>query len=145
LSVSGSLMFNAMWKKDDSGKESALGLSNSRSCGAPAGETQTAKRQPRQRSRVPGGGKAIGRLTAGRVSPRCGLQVGVEQFRRVPAAGKLSVSGKGLSTVSKNAKGRETVALTVQVKRRGRFKTKLKLLFTPAHGERQAKSISMRG
>jgi hypothetical protein len=62
----------------------------------------------------------------------------------VPAAGRLTASGKGLSKASRAATGRETLTLTVHVKRGGRFKTRLKLRFAPSKGRRQAKSLSIR-
>jgi hypothetical protein len=62
----------------------------------------------------------------------------------VPSAGKLKASGKGLSSVSKTAKGAGTLTLTLHAKKHGKFKTKVKLTFTPSKGARQAKALSLR-
>ena len=43
----------------------------------------------------------------------------------VPAAGKLRVSGKGLSSQTKKASGRETLTFTLKQKKAGKLKTKL--------------------
>jgi len=62
----------------------------------------------------------------------------------VPAAGKLKVSGKGVSSASKSATGQEIVTVTVHTTRGGKFKTKLKLTFTPSKGKKQSKSLALR-
>jgi len=60
-----------------------------------------------------------------------------------PAAGRLTVSGRGLSTASKSAGGQGNVTFTVHVKKRGRFKTRLSVMFRPSHGAKQAKAVSL--
>ncbi len=62
----------------------------------------------------------------------------------VPAAGKLKATGKGLRAASKAATGQELLTLTLNADRRGSFKTRLKLTFTPTKGARQSKSLSLR-
>ncbi len=62
----------------------------------------------------------------------------------VPAAGKLSVSARGLAKASKSSTARETVTLKLEVKRKGSFKSKLKLSFAPKSGKRLAKSVTAR-
>jgi hypothetical protein len=62
----------------------------------------------------------------------------------VPAAGKVKASGRGLSSVSKTAKGASTLTLTLHAKKRGKFKTKVNLTFTPSKGAKQAKALSLR-
>jgi hypothetical protein len=57
----------------------------------------------------------------------------------VPAAGKLTASGKGLSKASKASKGRETIKLTLHTTKGGRFSTKVKLTFTPSTGKDRRK------
>ena len=52
----------------------------------------------------------------------------------VPAAGKLRVSGKGLSSQTKKASGRETLTFTLKQKKAGKLKTKLEVTFTPSKG-----------
>jgi competence protein ComGC len=59
----------------------------------------------------------------------------------VPAAGKLTVSGRGLKPASKSAAGRETLTLTLTQKKAGKLKTKIKLTFTPSKGKEQAKTV----
>jgi hypothetical protein len=62
----------------------------------------------------------------------------------VPGAGKLHVAGTGLSATTKSAHGPGTLTITLHVKNGHRFKTKLKLTFTPTTGHKQTKSISIR-
>ena len=59
----------------------------------------------------------------------------------VPAAGRLTVSGRGLSRTMKAAKGREILKLTVKARRAGRFTTGVKLSFVPSRGRRLAKAL----
>ena len=59
----------------------------------------------------------------------------------VPAAGKLTASGRGLRSVSKSAGGRETLTLTVGQKYAGRLSTKVNLAFKPSHGRKLTKSL----
>ena len=62
----------------------------------------------------------------------------------VPAAGKLTVSGKGLSSQMKKASGRETLTFTLKQKKAGKLTAKIKLTFTPSKGNKQAKSLSVK-
>jgi DNA-binding beta-propeller fold protein YncE len=61
----------------------------------------------------------------------------------VPAAGKLTASGRGLKPISKSAAGRETLTLTVGQKHAGRLSTKVKLSFEPSNGRKLAKALSV--
>jgi hypothetical protein len=62
----------------------------------------------------------------------------------VPGAGKLTASGKGLSTSSKSSKGRSTLTLTIKAKKGGRLKTKVKLSFAPTKGHKLAATVAAR-
>ena len=62
----------------------------------------------------------------------------------VPAAGRITAGGKGLSRASKTSSDRETVTMVLHLTRRGRFSTKLKLSFAPMTGKRLAKTIRMK-
>jgi hypothetical protein len=59
----------------------------------------------------------------------------------VPAAGKLAVSGKGLPTKSKAATGQQLLTVSLTPKKAGRLRTKIKLLYTPAKGSKQTKTL----
>ena len=61
----------------------------------------------------------------------------------VPAGGKLRVSGKGLSSTSETAGGRETITVTVRQKRGGKLSTKVMVTFTPSKGHKQSKSVRL--
>ena len=54
-----------------------------------------------------------------------------------PAAGKVTATGKGLTTVSKTAKGQEDVTITLKQKKAGKFKTSVKVVFKPSQGKKQ--------
>jgi hypothetical protein len=60
----------------------------------------------------------------------------------VPGAGKVTVSGKGLGTATKTVKERETLIFTLKTKKSGKLKTHVKVLFTPAKGKKQTKSVA---
>jgi hypothetical protein len=65
----------------------------------------------------------------------------------VPAAGKVTASGKGLSTSTKSAKGRETLTFKLTQKKGGKLKTTVNVTFTPSTGKdrkKQAKSAKVR-
>jgi hypothetical protein len=62
----------------------------------------------------------------------------------VPGAGKLTASGKGLSTSSKSSKGRSTLTLTIKAKKGGKLKTKVKLSFAPTKGHKLAATVAAR-
>ena len=57
-----------------------------------------------------------------------------------PAAGKLTASGKGLTTVTKTAKGQEKLTLTLKQKKTGKLKTTIKITYTPSKGKKQTKT-----
>jgi hypothetical protein len=61
-----------------------------------------------------------------------------------PAAGKITVSGKGLKTASKTAKGREILTLTLKTKKTKKLKTKVTVSFVPAQGSKQTKRLAAR-
>jgi hypothetical protein len=65
----------------------------------------------------------------------------------VPTAGRLSASGKGLSRASKASHEREEVRLTLHIRLHGRFRSKIRLTFTPSSGKdrkKLGKSLSLR-
>jgi hypothetical protein len=51
-----------------------------------------------------------------------------------PSAGRLKISGRGLRSVVKNVAGQENVSVQVHVARKGRFKSKVRVSFTPSKG-----------
>jgi hypothetical protein len=59
----------------------------------------------------------------------------------VPTAGRVTASGKGVSSGSKTYSGREALTFTLKQKQAGKFKTKIKLTFTPSKGKKQAKEV----
>ena len=61
-----------------------------------------------------------------------------------PAAGKVTASGKGISTGAKTYSGREALTFTLKQKQAGKLKTKIKLTFTPKSGKKQAKSLTVK-
>ncbi|HEY3866527.1 MAG TPA: hypothetical protein VGL54_10640 [Solirubrobacteraceae bacterium] len=64
-----------------------------------------------------------------------------------PAAGKLTIGGKGLKSVSKTAKQRGAITFKVKQKKAGRLKTTVKVTFTPSTGKdrkKQVKSAKLR-
>jgi hypothetical protein len=61
-----------------------------------------------------------------------------------PVAGKVTASGKGVSSGSKSYAGREALTFTLKQKKAGRLKTKIKLTFTPSKGKKQTKTIRAR-
>ena len=62
----------------------------------------------------------------------------------VPAAGKLTATGKELSKASTTSKGPETVKLTLHATKSGKFSTTVKLTFTPSKGKKQSKSLAVK-
>jgi DNA-binding beta-propeller fold protein YncE len=63
-----------------------------------------------------------------------------------PASGKITASGKGLTTVSKTSTGQEDLTLTLKQKKAGKLKTTVKVTFTPSTGKdrkKQAKSSAI--
>ncbi len=63
----------------------------------------------------------------------------------VPSAGRLSVSGKGLSKASKESTGAGALKLTLRATRRGRFTSRVKLSFTASAGRSKhlSKAVSV--
>ncbi len=65
----------------------------------------------------------------------------------VPGAGKIKVSGKGLSSQTKTVTTRGTLTLSIHQQKAGKLKTKATAVFTPSTGEtrkRQTKSLTVR-
>ncbi len=63
-----------------------------------------------------------------------------------PAAGKLTASGRGLTTVNKTAKGQEDLTIALKQKQAGKLKTTVKVAFTPSTGKdrkKQSKSAKL--
>jgi len=60
-----------------------------------------------------------------------------------PAAGKLVITGKGIPTTKKNAAAQEDLTLTIHTDHPGQ-KAKLKITFTPAHGNKQTATLTTR-
>jgi hypothetical protein len=52
-----------------------------------------------------------------------------------PAAGKITVSGKGLTSQSKTARGQEHLIITLKQTKAGKLKTVVKVAFTPSIGK----------
>jgi hypothetical protein len=57
----------------------------------------------------------------------------------VPAAGKLKVSGKGVSAKTKTAKGRETITLNLIQNKAGKLHTHVLVSYTPSTGKTRKK------
>src|ERR1019366_7104122 len=55
----------------------------------------------------------------------------------VPGAGKLKISGPGLTSAGKNASGHGALTFTLQQKKGGKLSTKVKAVFTPSKGHKQ--------
>src|SRR6185312_5878122 len=62
----------------------------------------------------------------------------------VPAAGKLTGSGRGVSRASKASAAQQIVTLTLHDRTAGRRRAKIKLIFSPKHGRRQTKTLEAR-
>ena len=62
-----------------------------------------------------------------------------------PAAGKLGVSGKGLTTATaKAAKGQENVTFTLKQKKTGQLTTSVRVAFKPSKGKKQTKTTKVK-
>jgi hypothetical protein len=61
----------------------------------------------------------------------------------VPSAGKLTATGKGLTSGSKTTSGQETISVALTQKKGGKLKTRIKLTFTPTKGKKQSKSLTV--
>ena len=62
----------------------------------------------------------------------------------VPAAGRLTASGNGLTVASKQVRGAGTVKLVLRAKRHGKLSTKIKLRFAPEVGEALSAGLRLR-
>jgi hypothetical protein len=60
-----------------------------------------------------------------------------------PTAGKVTASGKGVSSGSKSYAGQEAQTFTLTQTKAGKLKTKIKLSFTPSKGKKQTKSLTV--
>jgi hypothetical protein len=60
----------------------------------------------------------------------------------VPAAGKLTATGKHLTKASKTAGGRGILTLTLKATKPGKLNTKVKLTFAPTKGKKLAASVA---
>jgi hypothetical protein len=56
-----------------------------------------------------------------------------------PAAGRITASGKGLTSSHKTAKGRENVTITLKQAKPGRRKATIKVSFKPSKGKQQSR------
>jgi hypothetical protein len=62
----------------------------------------------------------------------------------VPAAGKVTIGGRGLHTKAKTVEGRQTLTLAVGQTRAGRMSTKLRVTYLPKKGKRQVISFGLK-
>jgi hypothetical protein len=62
----------------------------------------------------------------------------------VSAPGRLSASGKGLTTTSRRIRGASTVTLLLRATRHGKLSTKIKLGFVPEEGRALSDSLRLR-
>jgi hypothetical protein len=60
-----------------------------------------------------------------------------------PAAGKLTATGKGLTTQNKTSTGQELLTITLKQKRAGKLKASIKVAFTPSKGNKQTKTTTL--
>jgi hypothetical protein len=60
-----------------------------------------------------------------------------------PAAGRLTASGKGLTSETRTYSNRGARTFTLRQKRAGKLKTKIKLSFTPSKGKKQTKTLTV--
>jgi hypothetical protein len=56
-----------------------------------------------------------------------------------PVAGKITATGKGITSQTKTAKGQENLTITLKQKRAGKQKTTVKVAFTPSTGKDRKK------
>ena len=56
-----------------------------------------------------------------------------------PAAGKITATGKGLTSQSKTAKGQESLTITLKQRKAGKQRTTVKVLYTPSTGKDRKK------
>lgn len=62
-----------------------------------------------------------------------------------PGAGKVTASGKAVSTGSRSYSGREALTFNLKEKKTGKHNTKIKLSFTPSKGKKQSKTVEIKG
>ena len=62
---------------------------------------------------------------------------------QVPAAGKLTAGGKGLTTKSEPSTGSETLTLRLEARKQGKLKAKIKVVFKPKSGKRRTKTLAV--
>jgi hypothetical protein len=62
----------------------------------------------------------------------------------VPGAGKLTAVGRHLTKVTKTARGRSTVTLSLKANRRGKLASKVRLTFTPSKGRKLRAAVTAR-
>jgi hypothetical protein len=62
----------------------------------------------------------------------------------VPGAGKVKVSGAGLTSATKSSSGRAAVSFTLRQKKAGKLSTKLKVVFTPSKGKSQSTALKLK-
>jgi hypothetical protein len=60
-----------------------------------------------------------------------------------PAAGKVTASGKGLTTATETAKGQENITIKLRQKNTGKLRTSIKVVFKASNGKRQAKTLKL--
>jgi hypothetical protein len=58
-----------------------------------------------------------------------------------PGAGKVTASGKSVTSGSKTYGGREALTFTLKQRKAGRLETEVKLTFTPSRGQKQSKEV----
>jgi hypothetical protein len=62
----------------------------------------------------------------------------------VPAAGRLKLTGRNLTSATRTVKAREVTTVVLKAKRAGAFKTRARLTLISATGRRQGKSLPVR-
>jgi hypothetical protein len=60
-----------------------------------------------------------------------------------PGAGKITATGKGVTSETKSYSGREAQTFTLIQKQRGKLKSKIQITYTPTKGKKQSKSVSV--
>jgi hypothetical protein len=83
----------------------------------------------------PGGLKVLSKKVTGRT-----LKLRIV----APSAGKLKAFGKGLSSASRSASGREALTLVLHMKKARGARRRIKLTFMPTKGKRLTKTLSLK-
>jgi hypothetical protein len=60
-----------------------------------------------------------------------------------PGAGRVMISGKGLSSETKTYTGQEAQSFTLTQKKAGKLRTSVKLTFIPSKGKKQSKTLTV--